>query len=78
MLLLFLELPMLQYFFESLTIFMSMLVPFLSYLLLVADIEKIQNIFQCVAYKPYFVNNVPIEVKQSHYRPGQAQSVPGD
>jgi hypothetical protein len=45
MLLLLLELPMLQYFFEELTSFTSMLVRFLLYLLLVPNIAKIQNIF---------------------------------
>jgi hypothetical protein len=44
MLLLLLELSMLQYFFEELTIFMPMFVPFLLYLTFIANIAKIQNI----------------------------------
>jgi len=63
MLLLLLELPMLQYLFKELTIFMSMLVLLLFYSSLVANIAKIQNILKCVTYKPYFINNVSVEVK---------------
>ena len=44
MLLLLLELPMLQYFFEELTSFTSMLVQFLLYLSIGSNIAKIQDI----------------------------------